>query len=103
MSSTTEEDRKERSPVESNEPTPTPTLPVSSALETSKESPISPDVIEKSVKENEKAHLPELRKGMAGWQWTLFHAVVFFGALISGKRYPHHSRPRATSPAMVKY
>lgn len=24
------------------------------------------------------------RDGMTGWQWTVFLAVVFFGALISG-------------------
>ncbi|KAJ5552395.1 major facilitator superfamily transporter [Penicillium frequentans] len=33
---------------------------------------------------DDKARFLELRNGLAGWQWSLFHLIVFFGAAISG-------------------
>jgi hypothetical protein len=33
---------------------------------------------------HEKARFLELREGLAGWQWGLFHAICFFGGAISG-------------------
>lgn len=41
---------------------------------------------------HEKARFLELRNGMAGWQWGLFHAIIFFGAAISGTTFPTSSR-----------
>lgn len=33
---------------------------------------------------DDKARFSELRDGLSGWKWTLFHLIVFFGAAISG-------------------
>lgn len=41
---------------------------------------------EEPVNDN-KARFLELRDGLTGWKWTLFHLIVFFGAAISGMKF----------------
>lgn len=35
---------------------------------------------------HEKMRFAELREGISGWKWVLFHIIIFFGSAISGER-----------------
>ena len=49
-----------------------------------KKSPAEVESSEEGEMSNGKARFLELREGLAGWKWGLFHAICFFGGAISG-------------------
>jgi len=49
-----------------------------------KKAPAEVEPTEEDGMNHDKARFLELRDGLAGWQWGLFHAICFFGGAISG-------------------
>jgi hypothetical protein len=40
---------------------------------------------EQDAMNHERMRFAKVRDGLAGWQWGLFHVLIFFGAMLSGR------------------
>lgn len=104
MSSTTTDIQKETTPEGAQDSMTEPQATDAREVIEGNESKVTSDVEtpEEAGMDEEKGQFSELRKGMAAWQWTVFHLVVFFGAAISGKSISCPLRIASTIRALLE-